>query len=153
MKKVFFSLMMAAVATCATGSAFAQSEPVQVVDGAKIEFEKMVHDYGSIEYGANGQCTFDFKNTGNAPLIISNAKGSCGCTVPSWPKEPIAPGATATITVKYDTKRPGAINKSVTITSNAVDEPTAVLRIKGNVGPKPAEETLTPVDNSGPTNN
>ena len=148
MKKVLFSLMMVFVATLTT-DAIAQEE---VVNGAKIEFEKDKHDYGSIKYGADGQCTFDFKNTGSAPLIISNAKGSCGCTVPSWPKEPIAPGQTATITVKYDTKRPGAINKSVTITSNAVNEPTKVIRITGNVGPKP--DAGAPVNNAGaPMNN
>lgn len=130
------------------GTAVAQ----EVENGAKIEFEKEVHDYGTIENGANGECTFEFKNTGNAPLIISNAKGSCGCTVPSWPKEPIAPGKTGTITVKYDTKRAGAINKSVTITSNAVNAPTKVIRIKGNV--KPAPTSGAPVNTSGaPTNN
>lgn len=116
-------------------------------DGAKIDFKKDTHDYGEVKYGADGTCTFEFKNTGTAPLIISNAKGSCGCTVPEWTKEPILPGKTGVITVKYDTKRPGAINKSVTITSNAVNEPTKVLRIKGNVGAKP--ETATPVNNSG----
>ncbi len=150
MKKVLFSLMMMFVAGVAMNTAVAQ-EAVQA-DGAKIEFEKEVHDYGTIKNGADGQCTFDFKNTGTAPLIISNAKGSCGCTVPSWPKEPIAPGATATITVKYDTKRPGAINKSVTITSNATNAPTKVIRIKGNVLPKP--EGGAPVNTSGaPANN
>lgn len=105
MKKALFSLLMIFAAGVATS--FAQ----EVKNGAQIEFEKEVHDYGTIENGANGQCTFNFKNSGNAPLIISNAKGSCGCTVPSWPKEPIAPGASAKITVKYDTKRAGAINK------------------------------------------
>lgn len=129
-----------------------QAVAQEVQNGAKIEFEKEVHDYGTIENGANGECTFEFKNTGNAPLIISNAKGSCGCTVPSWPKEPIAPGASSKITVKYDTKRPGAINKSVTITSNAVNAPTKVIRIKGNVKPKP--QSGAPVNNSGaPRNN
>lgn len=148
MKKVLFSLMMIFVASLATSSAIAQV----ATDGAKIDFEKEVHDYGTIKYDANGQCSFNFKNTGNAPLIISDAKGSCGCTVPSYPKEPIQPGQTATITVKYDTKRPGAINKSVTITSNAVNEPTKVIRIKGNVLPKP--EGGAPVNNSGaPANN
>lgn len=113
----------------------------------KIEFKKDVHDYGDVKYDGNGTCTFEYKNTGNAPLIISNAKGSCGCTVPDWTKEPINPGKTGVITVKYDTKRPGAINKSVTITSNAVNEPTKVLRIKGTVGAKP--EPATPVNTSG----
>ena len=146
MKKALLSLLLIFVAA-AGSNAVAQ----EVKDGAKIKFQKEVHDYGTIENGANGTCTFDFKNTGNAPLIISNARGSCGCTVPSWPKEPIAPGATATITVKYDTKRPGAINKSVTITSNAVDHPTKVIRIKGNVKPKPTSGA--PVKPTGaPTN-
>jgi hypothetical protein len=149
MKKVLFSLLVAFVAVSGLNKVVAQ----EVQNGAKIEFEKEVHDYGTIENGANGECTFKFTNTGNAPLIISNAKGSCGCTVPSWPKEPIAPGASAVITVKYDTKRPGAINKSVTITSNAVNEPTKIIRIKGNVKPKP--QSGTPVNNTegAPRNN
>ena len=147
MKKVVFSLLFMFVAI-AMNSANAQVE-----SGAKIDFVKETHDYGTIKYGADGSCTFEFKNIGNAPLIISNAKGSCGCTVPSWPKEPIAPGAKGSIKVQYDTKRPGPINKSVTITSNAVNggEGT-VIRIKGNVLPAP--EGSAPVNNSGaPTNN
>ena len=145
MKKVLFTLMMAVVAVATTSTVNAQ-EVVQT-NGAAVEFEKEVHDYGTIDYAADGTCTFEFKNTGNAPLIISNAKGSCGCTVPSWPKEPLAPGATAAITVKYDTKRPGAINKSVTITSNAVNSPTKVIRIKGQINPKPTSGT--PVNKTG----
>ena len=146
MKKVLFSLLMVFVAA-GTNMAVAQ----EVQNGAKMEFAKEVHDYGTIENGANGECTFEFKNTGNAPLIISNAKGSCGCTVPQWPKEPIAPGASSKITVKYDTKRPGAINKSVTITSNAVNAPTKVIRIKGNVKPKP--QSGVPTQTGAPRNN
>lgn len=115
----------------------------QPATGAQIEFEKKSHDYGTIKNGADGTCTFEFKNTGNAPLIIQDAKGSCGCTVPEWPKTPIAPGATAVITVKYDTTRPGAINKDVTVICNAVNEPTVTLRIKGNVLPKPATPSPT----------
>ena len=149
MKKVLFTMMMFFVAAVTTNSVLAQAVSQ---DGAKIKFDKEVHDYGTIKNGADGTCTFDFTNTGNQPLIISNAKGSCGCTVPSWPKEPVNPGQTATITVKYDTKRTGAINKSVTITSNAVNEPTKVIRIKGNVLPKPTGSA--PVNNSGaPANN
>jgi len=127
------------------------SANAQVESGAKIEFDKEVHDYGTVKYGDNGTCKFEFKNTGNAPLIISKAQGSCGCTVPEWPKEPIAPGAKGAITVKYDTKRPGPINKSVTITSNAVNEPNKVIRIKGTVLEAP--EGTSPVNTSGaPTN-
>jgi len=146
MKSLFLSLAVLAGSFFVKSSVYAQPE-----SGAKIEFVKETHDYGNVKYGANGTCTFEFKNTGNAPLIISKATGSCGCTVPSWPKEPIAPGAKGEITVKYDTKRSGPISKSVTITSNAVNEPSKVIRIKGTVGPAP--EGTTPTNNSGPGNN
>lgn len=147
MKKVLFSLTVMLVAVFAFNTAIAQ----EVASGAKIDFSKEVHDYGDIKYGADGSCTFEFKNTGTAPLIISNAKGSCGCTVPEWPKEPINPGQKAEIKVKYDTKRPGPINKQVTITSNAVNEPSKVIRIKGTVGAKP--ETGAPVNTTGAPSN
>ena len=151
MKKILFSLIVMFGALATTNTLFAQTEVTPQVDnGAKIVFTKDTHDYGTVKNGADGTCTFEFKNTGNAPLIISNAKGSCGCTVPSWPKEPIAPGAKGVITVKYDTKRAGAINKSVTITSNAVNEPNQIIRIKGNVLPAP--EDGTPVNTVGPAN-
>lgn len=101
-------------------------------NAAVMTFDTDVIDYGTIEQGADGVREFKFKNTGKEPLIISNATGSCGCTVPTWSKEPILPGKTGVISVKYDTKRLGAINKSVTVTSNA-SEATKVLRIKGNV--------------------
>ncbi len=144
MRKVLLALEVTLGAVF-TGSVNAQE--VQTKSGAQIEFDKKVHDYGTIENGANGACVFTFKNTGNAPLIISNAKGSCGCTVPSWPKEPIAPGATGEIKVKYDTRRTGPINKTVTITSNAVNSPTVILRIKGTVKPKPSSGV--PVNKAG----
>ena len=111
--------------------------------GAEITFEKTTHDYGTIENRANGVYAFKFTNNGNEPLIISRAKGSCGCTVPSWPKEPILPGETGEISVKYATDRTGPINKSVTITSNE-KTPTAVLRIKGTVKP-PVVQPTAPV--------
>lgn len=145
MKNAVLSLLLIFVA--GVGTAMAQ----EVEKGPKIEFAKEVHDYGKIKNGADGSCTFEFTNTGSAPLIISNAKGSCGCTVPDWPKEPIAPGKTAVIKVKYDTKRAGAINKSVTITSNATNEPTKVIRIKGYVEARPTSGT--PVNTTGPANN
>lgn len=110
------------------------------VAGPQIEFERIEHDYGSIDQGANGKTEFVFTNVGTEPLIISKAKGSCGCTVPTWPKEPIAPGAKASIEVKYDTKRVGPISKSVTITSNSVDNSTALLKIKGTVNAVATED-------------
>jgi hypothetical protein len=149
MKKLLFSFAFLVVAVL---TANAQNTAVQ--GGAKIEFSKETHDYGNIKYGGEPYCTFEFKNTGDQPLIISGAKGSCGCTVPEYSKEPVAPGAKGSISVKYDTNRPGPINKSVTINSNAVNVEggISVLRIKGEVGPAP--ENGTPVNNSGaPTNN
>lgn len=124
--------------------AFALGTFAQQVGGPEISFEKDVHDFGKIKQYGNATTEFVFTNTGNAPLIISNAKGSCGCTVPTWPREPIAPGATAVIKVKYDSKRVGPINKSVTITSNATNSPTKVIRITGNISAAP-KETTSPV--------
>lgn len=102
----------------------------------KFNFETEVLDYGTIEHASSGDREFKFVNTGKEPLIISNAKGSCGCTTPQWPKEPIMPGDSAVIKVHYDTKRVGAFTKTVTLTSNA-DTPTKVLKIKGVVNPAP----------------
>ena len=132
MKKLFFSLLVVLGFTALTNNAVAQID-----NGAKIDFAKETHDYGTVKYGADGTCTFEFKNTGNEPLIISNAKGSCGCTVPVWPKEPIAPGAKGFIGVKYATDRVGAFTKTVTVTSNAAGQATKVLTIKGTVLPDP----------------
>lgn len=116
----------------------AESNP----NAPQISFEQETIDYGKVEKGANGVREFVFTNTGKEPLIITNARGSCGCTVPSWPKEPIAPGESGSIKVKYDTQRVGPINKSVTVSTNA-SVPTKVLRIKGQVV-KPAQEKTTP---------
>lgn len=100
---------------------------------AEITFETELHDFGTIEYEGNGTYEFKFKNTGTEPLIISNAKGSCGCTVPTYPKDkPIKPGESEVIKVTYDTKRPGNFTKTVTITSNAKTA-QKVITIKGMV--------------------
>lgn len=108
---------------------------------AEISFTKELHDFGTINKGDNGTVEFSFKNTGKEPLIIANAQGSCGCTVPVWPKEPIAPGASSSIKVTYDTKRVGAFTKTVTITSNAKTA-AKTITIKGVVNDVPAEETF-----------
>lgn len=111
------------------------------IEGAGMIFQSEVMDYGDIPHNSDGKREFVFTNNGNKPLIITNAQGSCGCTVPVYPKEPIAPGAKAVISVKYDTTRIGAFKKTVTITSNAT-EPTKTLTIQGTVlGTTPAKET------------
>ncbi|MFB6306404.1 MAG: DUF1573 domain-containing protein [Flavobacteriales bacterium] len=133
----FFTLTLFALLTFAPATAQNKKEKKEVAQGGpKIEFEKKVHDYGTIKQNADGTCYFKFKNTGDEPLVISNAKGSCGCTVPSWPKKPIQPGKTDKIEVEYDTKRIGPINKSVRISSNAKNKSTMTLRIKGKVEKK-----------------
>lgn len=131
MKKSIFTLSLLLTAFFMT-SVIAQDTAPQIA-GAEITFEKDIHDYGQIQQHGNGECEFKFTNTGSAPLLISNSVGSCGCTVPVWPKEPIAPGASGVLKVKYDTKRIGLINKSVTVTSNSTNSPNTVLRIKGEV--------------------
>lgn len=133
MKKALLTLGFAAFALVASFAQEAGAAAEKPASLAEITFDKEVHDYGTIKQGANGVCEFKFKNTGKEPLIISNARGSCGCTVPEWPKEPIKPGESGTIKVSYDTKRVGPINKSVTISSNARTNPEKVLRITGNV--------------------
>jgi hypothetical protein len=99
---------------------------------AKIQFKSDTVDYGQIEKGDDGTRVFEFTNTGNAPLIISKVNSSCGCTIPKSPKDPILPGKTGEIQVKYDTQRVGPIRKAITVISNA-DTPTVVLKIKGDV--------------------
>jgi hypothetical protein len=108
---------------------------------ADIKMEKLVHDYGNIQQGADGNCEFKFVNNGKEPLVITNCQGSCGCTVPECPTAPILPGKSSVIKVKYDTNRPGPIYKTVTVTSNAKSG-NVVLTIKGNVEVKPVEETF-----------
>ena len=103
------------------------------VEGAGMVFENETIDYGTLPHNADGKREFVFVNNGTKPLIITNATGSCGCTVPSFPKEPIAPGAKAVIGVKYATDRVGAFTKTVTITSNAEGAASKVLTIKGTI--------------------
>lgn len=100
--------------------------------GAKIEFKSETVDYGEVVKGGDGVRVFEFTNTGDAPLIISKVSSSCGCTIPKKPADPILPGKTGEISVKYDTKRVGPIRKAITVISNA-DTPTKVLKIKGEV--------------------
>jgi hypothetical protein len=155
------------IATFLTINSFVAQQSIAISQGAEISFDKSTHDYGQIEKSANGECVFVFTNTGNQPLKISNAKGSCGCTVPQWPREEIAPGSTGEIRVRYDTKRVGVINKSVTIQSNAMNSDnitrakkdsdgkviggTSTIRIKGEVkAPKTNATPMKPAQ--GPVN-
>ena len=103
-----------------------------LIKKAEITFDKTIINYGTINKGANGVRDFVFTNTGNDPLIISNVKSTCGCTIPKKPEKPILPGESDKIQVKYDTKRIGFIRKSISVTSNA-SNPSVVLKITGQV--------------------
>ena len=125
----------------------AASTAVEVtkVDGAGMIFENETIDFGTIPHNADGKREFVFTNNGNKPLIIESTQGSCGCTVPTKPEGPIAPGEKATIGVKYDTNRAGAFTKTVTVKSNATGQETKVLTIKGTVLPAAPAEGTAPV--------
>lgn len=127
--------------TAATAQNPAQNKNAKEVEKGPtpvMTFEETVIDYGTIEQGSDPYRSFVFTNTGDAPLIIKSARGSCGCTVPSYAKEPIMPGEKSEIKVRYDTNRMNAFSKTVTLTTNA-DPAQVILRIKGKVV-KPAPE-------------
>ncbi|MEP2773042.1 MAG: DUF1573 domain-containing protein [Fulvivirga sp.] len=125
--------------------AAATAQPEEKPEGPlpAFEFETEEHDFGTIDEGDVVSHTFKFTNTGEAPLIIQSAKGSCGCTVPTWPKEPIPVGGTGEIVAEFNSKgKPNVQNKTVTITANTWPKQTR-LRIKAMVTPG-AQETAVP---------
>lgn len=131
MSKYIYSLFFIAICS------FAQAQST-----SQITFEEDVFDFGELPEGPKVETEFKFTNTGNAPLIITNAKGSCGCTVPTWPKEPVLPGEEGLIKVVYNTaRRVGPFTKTVTLTTNS-EVPTKVIKIRGTVVKEPEEETM-----------
>ncbi|MBO4655962.1 MAG: DUF1573 domain-containing protein [Bacteroidales bacterium] len=148
MKKILSIAILMIFAFSVSAQETTPEKPKKVKE-PEITFESLVHDYGQIYQNDNGECEFQFKNTGKADLILTNCRSSCGCTVPEWPREPIAPGKKAVIKVKYNTGRLGIINKSITVESNATNN-RVVLNIKGNVNARPAE--AAPENNATPLN-
>ncbi len=124
-----FLFTISASAQSATGNQIAMNSTTSL---GVFEFETETIDYGTINQNTNGERSFTFKNTGNSPIIISKVKASCGCTVASKPEQPIMPGETGVINVKYATNRVGSFSKNITVTSNA-SESNKVIRIKGNI--------------------
>lgn len=129
-------------------TANAQTKPAtpapaeQPASGAAFKFEKETYDFGTIKQGEVVTHEFTFVNSGTEPLIINNAQAQCGCTVPSWPKEPIKPGEKGTIKVSFNsTGKMGLQDKTVTLTSNA-GEGSKVLHLKGTIEAKPVEEAF-----------
>lgn len=149
MKKILsIAILMIFALSVSAQDAITPEKPKKVKE-PEITFETLVHDYGQIYQNDNGECEFHFKNTGKADLILTNCRSSCGCTVPDWPRDPIAPGKKAVIKVKYNTGRLGIINKSITVESNATNN-RVVLNIKGNVNARPAE--AAPENSTTPLN-
>jgi hypothetical protein len=133
MKSFLFILSFLAFGTMA---AIAQHS-----NGPVMTFEVTTVDYGTIEKGADPIRKFKFTNTGNEPLIIKSAKGSCGCTVPTYPKEPIMPGESNVVEVRYDTQRVGMFTETVTLATNETTD-TPTLTIKGEVKAPPTQESV-----------
>ena len=159
MKKVFITLLCLSISAAAANAqdkkaapapaptpapAAAPQAPAVDPDAGEFKFKEETHDYGEVPEGPLAEYDFEFKNTGKKPIVINEAHGSCGCTVPSWPHEPILPKQKGVIHVAYTTNgRPGPIMKDVTINSNAKQQPM-VLHIRGTVKPKPKDPTPAP---------
>ncbi len=114
------------------------NEPAKPVGPTtNMKFNEETFDFGNLTAGEKATHTFKFKNTGKEPLVISNAKGSCGCTVPKWPKEPIPPGGSGEIDVTFDSKgKKGKQTKNVTITANT-DPVNTIIKISADVAEDP----------------
>ena len=130
--------------TQATNAAHATPPPAPVApsvdpNAGKFKFKEEIHTFHDVPEGPLAEYDFEFTNVGKSPISITDCHGSCGCTVPTWPHDPILPGASSKIHVTYNTNgRSGMIDKSVTINSDAQQKPM-MLYIKGNVVPKPKD--------------
>lgn len=138
MQKVIFSFVLLIFAVFTMQAQDVQPVPADP-NAPEISFDKTVHDYGTIVQGSDGTCEFKFTNTGKEPLIVQKPISSCGCTIPTWPQEPVLPGKSDVIKVTYATHNVGPINKTITVNSNAKTA-RVVLSIKGNVVAKPADK-------------
>jgi hypothetical protein len=143
MKKVILACFLAVASAGVVSAQTVQTTETKAANPAKapkFKFNEEIHDFGSVKEGPQAEHVFTFKNTGKSPLIIQNVSASCGCTTPEWSKEPIAPGKSGKITVRYNTQgRVGPIDKAVYIQSNALlpegKGDRYELKIKGNVVP------------------
>jgi len=160
MKRAFLSLSVVLFSTCIgmaqekkqtetltpaqTTPAAAPAKPATTLTVANMDFKTDSHDFGTVAEGPKAEYEFAFKNTGKEPINLTRVQASCGCTTPSWSKDPILPGKESIIKASYNTQgRPGPFTKSITVVSNAG---TKVLTIKGTVEKAPA--TSVPENNS-----
>lgn len=147
MKKLtgFLFILLISVGLCAS----AQTTTVQPVHGSRVQFAEKSHDFGTIDEGIKVSYDFEFTNTGDSNLILVNVQASCGCTVPSWPRQPIKPGEKGKITVVYNSARRAGetFHQSITVTTNMMKDNVFVIYIKGKVAYKtdPNQQQPTPV--------
>lgn len=147
MKKLIF-LTVVLVSTFVLSAQSQKTPPAIPGRGAAIQFPETSHDFGTIEEGTRATYEFEFTNTGDSNLILTNVQASCGCTVPTWPRQPIKPGQKDKITVVYNSAgRPGSFSKTISVTTNIRQDGVKVLSIKGNVNPKPVDnpQPVSPV--------
>lgn len=149
MKKLFLlSFIFAAFSMVAVAQSAEPTTPAAIEEAAPstggpvMTLESNTVDFGTMKQHGEPLRTVTFTNTGTEPLVIKNARGSCGCTVPTWTKEPILPGASSDIEIRYATNRLGKINKTVKITTNEGGDPH-VIKVIGNIL-KPEEDESVP---------
>ena len=134
--------------TLAVTFTFAQAQSTpdqnQKIAGPSMELSSTTVDFGTIQQDSDPFRTITFTNVGDEPLIIKNAKGSCGCTVPTYEKAPILPGESSEIKIRYATNRLGKINKTVTLFTNEGDDSKRVLKVVGLVNKKAAQPEAVP---------
>ena len=140
MKNTLFTMVFCLLGITASLGQLSNAQGVEFLPpGPHIKFKISSHDFGDITQGEKVAYTFEFTNDGDAPLILSNVQTTCGCTAPSWPREPIAPGQTSKIDVTFNSAgKIGHTNKTITILSNASNNPESV-KIVTNILPKPSE--------------
>jgi hypothetical protein len=127
---ILFFLLSTTVFINANASNLKSGETSSAGDTVIISFTETTHDFGNIKKDSDGTFVFTFKNTGNIALVLSTVQASCGCTTPTWTQEPVAPGKSGEIAVKYNTANIGGFVKTIVVHSNA---PVVVLTIKGAV--------------------
>jgi len=132
MRQVLIGIILAAGFFMVPACTRSSSHTDVAAGSASISFDTTEHDYGTIAYAGDGTWEFAFRNTGTEPLLLTNVRSSCGCTIPEWPKEPIPQGGKGTIRVNYNTQLTGTFSKSISVFSNATATPV-ILKIRGTV--------------------